>query len=77
MQLMEQLDHILVFKTDIRTRADAAILAPALSSHPQISQWNVDCEDVDCVLRVVSDSLCCGDIIRIVRQEGYFCKELD
>jgi hypothetical protein len=77
MPLMEQLDYILVFKTNIRTRADAAILAPVLSSHSQISQWTVDCEDVDCVLRVVSDSLCCEDIIPMVRREGYFCKELD
>jgi len=51
---MEQkLQHILVFKTNIKTEADRQTVKKQLDAHSCIRQWNVDLQDIDCVLRIV------------------------
>ena len=51
---MEQnLQHILIFKTNIKTEADRQAVKKLLDDHSCIRQWNVDLQDVDCVLRIV------------------------
>ncbi|MEH6679995.1 MAG: hypothetical protein V7724_05575 [Sediminicola sp.] len=73
---MYDLDHILVFKTDISSSESEARIHPILSNHKGISQWNVDMEDVDCVLRIISDSLSHDEVIALVNEQGHFCSEL-
>jgi hypothetical protein len=67
--------EILLFKTSIRTSADQAWLHEALAPLP-LSKWSIDTEDVDCVLRIVSDCLQPADIIALVSRQGYYCTEL-
>ena len=62
---------VLVFKTDIRTPYDVFCMKGALDAHREIQQWNVDLDDVDCVLRIVSASLAPGDIIPVIHQQGF------
>lgn len=77
LHIMENLDHILIFKTNISTADDVASLEVLLSNHPEIKQWNIDLEDVDCVLRVISDTLACAEIAALIKPYGFHCSELD
>lgn len=67
---------ILIFKTNIQTQGDKFYIKSFLDRHPLISQWNIDLEDIDCVLRVVATHLELQDIINIVAARGYACEEL-
>ena len=70
-------NHILIFKTNIRTPADKLVVKDVLDDHRQIEKWTIDLDDIDRVLRIVSRTLCCRDIIQLVRQQGYQCAELE
>ncbi len=70
------LDYILVFKTNIRSEADKASIKEVMEANEHIIQWSIDCEDSDCVLRIVSHSLQQNDIIELINQYGYQCTEL-
>lgn len=69
--------YIHIFKTDIRTHEDIAILNKLFSVNPAISRWTVDMQDVDHVLRIESSTDNSTDIIHTVRQAGYYCADLD
>jgi hypothetical protein len=73
---MDNFNDILLFKTDIKTVEDEAMLELVLSGHPDISKWNVDLEDIDCVLRIVSYTLSHEQVIHMINGYGYFCCEL-
>lgn len=75
-----ELNNILVFKTNIQTETDKLRVQPILDSHSCIAQWNIDQQDVDCVLRVVTTpltSLTPQQIISAIRQHGFDCAELE
>ena len=72
----ETLSNILVFKTNLREMNDVENVAFLLDEHDQITQWNVDREDVDKVLRIETEQLEAIDVIRIIRALGYECEEL-
>jgi len=74
---MKNLDHILIFRTNIKSVADKVKLQPILDSHTSIQQWNVDQDDVDYVLRVVSYQLKPQQIIELIAYHGYECCELE
>ena len=42
----------------------------------QIERWNIDLQDVDCVLRIVSSSLNHTQVIELITNHGYECAEL-
>ncbi|HMI06392.1 MAG TPA: hypothetical protein VK528_02510 [Flavobacterium sp.] len=69
-------DHILLFSTNIGKVCTNCSIHKVLDAHPEIVQWNIDAEDVDCVLRVVSESMSNEEIIEIVNILGYDCREL-
>ncbi|HSC39247.1 MAG TPA: hypothetical protein VLD19_15295 [Chitinophagaceae bacterium] len=81
---MEQnLQHILIFKTNIKTEADRQTVKKLLDAHSCIRQWNVDLQDIDCVLRIVlrqaqddRPSLTTTEAIALVNRHGYECSEL-
>ncbi|NUY82458.1 hypothetical protein HUK80_16245 [Flavobacterium sp. MAH-1] len=73
---METLDHIHVFKTNLGLVCPNCEVHKLLDALDEISDWNVDCEDVDCVLRVVSEKLRPTTIINIIKSFGYECAEL-
>ncbi|MDQ6470838.1 hypothetical protein RB619_09315 [Flavobacterium sp. LHD-80] len=70
------LNTIHIFKTNIGTVDSNSVAHKILSSHPEIQQWSIDCEDVDCVLRVVSETLKPQEIVKLIRDFGHACQEL-
>ena len=74
---MEYLNEILVFKTNVRTEPDQLRLKEIFDDHPDIHQWNVDTDDVDCVLRIVTQQIRAEDIIQLLTEKGYLCNELE
>jgi hypothetical protein len=68
--------NIFIFKTNIRLKKDVGIIRPFLSAYESIVKWNVDREDSDKILRIVSTSNDSPDIIKTIEGAGYQCEEL-
>jgi hypothetical protein len=73
---MENLDHILLFKTDINSNACKRKLQTVLDDYAGIEHWNVALDDQDFVLRVISYTLNHQQIIELINDHGHFCCEL-
>jgi len=73
---MENPEHILIFKTNINSAEDIHCVKQSLNGHLQIEKWNIDLLDVDCVLRIVSQSLDHMQVIELINNHGYECVEL-
>lgn len=74
---MENTQNILVFATNIRTNNDKQLVSQTLNEISEIHQWNIDQEDIDCVLRVVSKTLSEEQIISIINEHDFNCKPLE
>ncbi len=72
-----ELKNILIFKTNIETEYDKDCVRNVLDMHAHIQQWNIDQHDIDCVLRIVSDTLTTEQIICLIKQSGFECAELE
>jgi hypothetical protein len=72
-----QIDNILVFATNIETQSDKQRISNLLDEHSEIQQWNIDQEDIDCVLRIVSDTLSEEQIIRLLDNQNFKCSALE
>ncbi|WP_426484305.1 hypothetical protein [Flavobacterium sp. 2] len=70
------LNAIHIFKTNISAINAECPAHYVLNNHKNIEQWSIDCEDVDCVLRVVSETLKPHEIITIITNLGFECQEL-
>lgn len=70
------INTILIFGTNIKTERDKANISTILNNHPEIDQWNVDLEDIDSVLRIVSPSLNVEKTIKLITEQGFKCSEL-
>jgi hypothetical protein len=68
--------NILVFKTNISTKTEARKLQSVLNKKA-ILKWNVDLEDCDRVLRIVTTDFSSGEIISLARKKGVECVELE
>ena len=68
--------NILIFKTNIRLKKDLGVIRPFLSAIESIEKWNVDRDDTDKILRIVSTSNDPVDIIKTINEAGYHCEEL-
>jgi hypothetical protein len=69
--------NILIFKTNIRTEFDKLRIKNVLDASHKVLKWSIDMEDVDHVLRVISDSLSPEQIISVLDYVGFECAELD
>jgi len=69
--------EVLVYKTNINHVNDVEVVRSYLNKQTGIKKWNVDIEDVDCVLRVEVDSDISSVVENIVRKAGYKCLELE
>ncbi len=67
---------ILVFKTNIQTEAQIAIIKPYLNSFFLESEWNFDLEDCDNILRIESESFSSEKIIELLQNQNFECIEL-
>jgi len=72
-----QIDSILVFATNIRTENDKQTISQILDKNPEIHQWNIDLEDIDCVLRIVSETLSEEQIIDLLENQNFKCAALE
>ncbi|MCV9927146.1 hypothetical protein OIU83_05760 [Flavobacterium sp. LS1R49] len=71
------LDKIYIFKTNIAQLCTDCKVTKTLGNHADILQWSVDTEDIDCVLRIVSETLTAATIINIINSLGHECQELN
>ncbi|RAW00209.1 hypothetical protein DQQ10_16090 [Pseudochryseolinea flava] len=69
------MNAVLVFKTNLNP-SGVEDIAMLLSKDPRIKKWNVDLEDVDRILRVVSNTLTPMEVQHQINAAGYLCEEL-
>lgn len=66
-----------IFRTDIKTKKKIKSLRSVLDNHSHISQWNIDRDDIDNVLRVEGNvDLTENDIVALVNSHGFFIEAL-
>jgi hypothetical protein len=68
--------EILVFKTNLTNTKRISEVEPLLDVHPHIVQWNVDLNDCDNVLRIVSKNIAAAEVENMLLGAGYYCEEL-
>lgn len=70
------ISNVFVFKTNIQNEFDKLRVKSVLDASQKVLKWNVDMDDVDKVLRVVSDTLTPEQIISVIDYVGFECAEL-
>jgi hypothetical protein len=68
--------EILVFKTNLKDLNRIRDVESSLDVHPYIHRWNVDLNDQDNILRIVSKNVEAKEIEEIVLRAGYWIEEL-
>jgi len=68
--------NVLIFATNIKTEKNKDKIATFLNANKSILQWTIDQEDIDCVLRIISEKLNAGQIIELLNFHNFDCKEL-
>jgi hypothetical protein len=68
--------EILVFKTNLTDTKRISDIESLLDIHPHIVQWNVDLDDCDKVLRIVSRNMAAQEVENMLLNAGYYCEEL-
>lgn len=69
--------QVLVFKTNLHDQTRVQEVESYLDVHPGIIQWNVDLEDCDRILRIVSSAISSAEVEMILWKAGYYCEELN
>jgi hypothetical protein len=71
------LSSILIFKTNISTPEAKKRVLRLLGMYHTIEQSSVDLDDIDCVLRIVTDTFSAEQIISLIKESGFECSELE
>jgi len=74
--LMKNFNHILLFKTNCFKKRDKAAVKKLMAQLTGVEDWNIDMDDDDRVLRIISRTLNHQYIINLLNQHGYQCCEL-
>jgi hypothetical protein len=69
--------EVLVFKTNANSTDDFLKINDHLSHSFNLQDCSIDLDDHDKVLRVVSDSISTGDVIKQLNNLGFLCQEMD
>jgi len=69
--------NTLIFKTNIESKEDFDKIKNALSNKKQFAECTIDLDDVDKVLRILSDKLTVPDVEEEVVEMGFYCKEME
>lgn len=69
--------QVLIFQTNISQKNDVDKAGKALKDHEGILDWSIDTGDIDKVLRVEAEGIEAKDVIDLMINEGFFCKELN
>ena len=75
--MITSIEGILIFKTNIQTESDRLRIQSVLDHLDGIEKWNVDLQDIDCVLRIESRQFSPAEIILIINRCGFECAELE
>jgi cell fate (sporulation/competence/biofilm development) regulator YmcA (YheA/YmcA/DUF963 family) len=68
---------LIILRTDIKTKKKVKKIKPFLNEHPIITNWSIDLEDIDNVLRIeANESLHENEVKYIVQKEGFYCENL-
>jgi hypothetical protein len=68
---------ILIFRTDIKTKKKFKAVKPLFNKHPSISNWSIDIEDIDNILRIeATENLIESDVISLTKTQGFYCETL-
>jgi hypothetical protein len=73
---MEGFEHILLFKTSCTQESDRQVVQDLMEKQLNAGDWNLDQDDCDCVLRIVSHELKQDQVIQLMKNNGYDCCEL-
>lgn len=68
--------EILVFKTNLTNARRISDIEIPLDIHPNIIRWNVDLNDSDNILRIVSNNIAAAEVESMILSAGYYCEEL-
>lgn len=68
--------NVLIFATNVKTETSKNKIAAFFNTNKSIVQWSIDQEDIDCVLRIISEKLNAGQIIEMMNFLNFDCKEL-
>lgn len=68
--------EVLVFKTNLTDAGRISDVESLLDIHPHIVQWNVDLDDCDNILRIVSRNIAPAEVENMILNAGYYCEEL-
>ncbi len=69
--------NLYIFKTNILTEFDRLRIKYVMDASEKVLKWNIDMDDTDRVLRVVSDRLNALQIISMLDFIGFECAELE
>lgn len=69
--------NTLIFKTNIESDKEFKVVKKILSEKNNIRECTIDLEDVDRVLRILSDSLTVQEVEQEILNMGFYCKELE
>jgi hypothetical protein len=68
---------LLIFRTDIKTKKKVKSLKPLFNNHSEISDWSIDLEDIDNVLRIEATKVLIEEeIVGLVKNKGFYIKAL-
>ncbi len=68
---------LLIFRTDIKTKKKVKAIKPLFNNHPGITDWSIDTEDIDNVLRIeAAENLNEHDVISLINTRGFYCDAL-
>ena len=68
---------LVILRTDIKTKKKVKKIKPLLKNNPIISNWSVDIEDIDNVLRIETQNEANeNEIITMIHGQGFYCESL-
>ena len=68
---------LVILRTDIKTKKKVKQIKPLLKNNPFISNWSVDIEDIDNVLRIETQNDASeNEIITMIHSQGFYCESL-
>ncbi|MCA4898978.1 MAG: hypothetical protein ACK514_00400 [Bacteroidota bacterium] len=68
---------VLVFSTSVQSMEQVQSLKPKIDSLAGKNRWNFALDDIDKILRIVSDEIEPQFAIRLLNQHGFECRELN
>jgi hypothetical protein len=74
--IVEDLKDLFIFRTNINSRHNYAIVEGSLLQHRGVHACTIDLEDCDKVLRVESENIPISVIVEEVVKLGFICEEL-